>query len=156
MQKYIYGTGVLFLGYLYFNRNPDRKIPVGNNLVSPADGTIESIIDSKIEIFIGILDVHYQRSPCDGYITNVIEQNGSNRNAIELSTIFGDITVERWSGLIARTVITFIETGDHINKGDIFGRILLGSHCSITIPNNLSIIVNVGQHILAGETIIAE
>jgi len=154
-NKYIYGIGTLVLGYLYFNRNPDRKIPLGNNLVAPSDGTVK-LIDNKIEIFIGLLDVHYQRTPCDGYITNVIERNSNNRNIIELSTAFGNITIERWSGFMARTVMTFVRTGDYINKGDRLGRILLGSHCTITIPNNLSIVVNLGQHLLAGRTIIAE
>jgi len=47
--------------YFYFNRNPDRIIQPG--IVSPADGTIKIINNNRIEIFIDLTDVHYQRAP---------------------------------------------------------------------------------------------
>src|SRR5688572_31628947 len=35
-------------GYLeYFARDPERTIPAGNNIVSPADGVIQNISDRK-------------------------------------------------------------------------------------------------------------
>lgn len=156
------GSLLLLKGYVFFNRNPVRKITSGNNFVAPADGVVEKIEkDSrgyiKIQIFIGLGDVHYQRSPFFGSIVNIINITGdSSCNKIELSTIFGNTIIERWSGILARTVRTSVKVGDVVNKGDIIGRILLGSHCSITIPKSLKVKVYEGDHLLAGETIIAE
>ena len=146
-------------GYKYFNRNPNRTIPSGNNFVAPADGIVESIERDnrgyiKIQIFIGLTDVHYQRSPFFGSVVNIT--GNSSCNKIELSTIFGNTTIERWSGILARTVVTKVKVGDIVGKGDIIGRILLGSHCSITIPKSMTISVCVGDHLLAGETVVAE
>lgn len=157
-QYLIYGlVTVLPVGYIYFNRNPDRDIPEGDNLVSPADGIIQKIENNKIEIFIQITDVHYQRSPFTGTITNISPTNqNTSYNNIELSTTFGSINIERWAGKLARTILTFVKSGEIVNKGEIIGRILLGSHCSVTVPTNMTIKVNVGDHLLAGETIIAE
>lgn len=156
MKKiYYYGLFTLLLGYALFNRNPIRNIPIGNNFTAPADGTIVDITNNRIEIFIGITDVHYQRSPFDGIITKVIEDNPLY-NVIELDTPLGYTIIERWAGDLARTIITYVKIGDNVKKGQIIGRILLGSHTAITIPPELMIKVNIGDHIIAGETIIAE
>lgn len=155
MKLLSYIIPTIFLGYLYFNRNPSRNIPLGDNLVSPADGTIQSIKDNRIDIFISITDVHYQRAPQNGQITNIIQDNPLY-NIIELETKLGYITIERWAGELARTIITYVKPNQYIEKGDIIGRILLGSHTSITIPPYLTIKVESYQHVIAGETIIAE
>lgn len=152
LSSYIIPT--VLLGYLYFNRNPNRNIPAGDSIVSPADGTIQSIKDNRIEIFINLYDVHVQRAPQSGQITNIIDYN-STYNLIELETQLGNITVERWAGELARTVTTDVKLNQYIEKGQIIGRILLGSHASITIPLGLTIKVTEGQHVFAGETILA-
>lgn len=144
----------IFLGYLYFNRNPFRNIPIGDTIVSPADGTVQSIQSNRIDIFINITDVHYQRAPFQGQITNIISPT-PEYNVIELETKLGHVTIERWAGEIAKTITTYVKIGDYVNKGDVIGRILLGSHTSITIPPFLSIKVKPYQHVIAGETIIA-
>lgn len=157
-KKLGYILAGLIIGYLYFNRCPDRKISSGDNIVSPTDGTITSIQDNKINIFIGITDVHCQRSPYDGIITQIIEPNPTT-STIYLSTSLGDIIIERSAGTLARTIRTYYKVGDFLKKGDVFGKILLGSHCSIILPNlplNWQIKVNTGQHLTAGETIIAQ
>lgn len=154
-KKLIIGaSGALIAGILYFNRNPDRLVPTGYNLVSPADGDIISIQNNRIEIFINITDVHFQRAPCDTIVKYIT--GDSSYNKMWLSTSFGNIVIERWSGIIARTVITYVNIGDFISKGKEIGRILLGSHCSITVPLNMTIKVSIGDHLLAGETVIAE
>ncbi len=149
-----YGLSAIILGYLYFNRNPYRSIPEGDNFVSPADGIIQSIQFNRIEIFIDITDIHYQRSPFEGQIINIIEDSPSY-NVIEINTPLGYTVIERWGGELARTVITYVKKDQYVKKGDIIGRIILGSHASITIPPDLNILVRPNQHVLAGETIIA-
>jgi phosphatidylserine decarboxylase len=143
------------IGYMYFNRNPPRIIPSGQNLVSPADGTIIDINNNRIDMFLSIFDVHFQRSPSDGRITNIFEPT-KQYSLIEIDSSLGHLTIERWAGELARTVSTFVKIGNYVKKGDSIGRILLGSHCSITIPPWLTIKVKIGDHVIAGETIIAE
>lgn len=152
-KTFSYGIGII-LTYLFFNRRPIRKITIGENLTAPADGKIISIENNKIEIFIGILNNHYQLAPYDGIITKIYEPT-KEYSLIEMDTYLGHITIERWAGELARTVTTHVKLGQQVNKGDIIGRILLGSHAAITIPPGLPIKVKIGQHILAGETIIA-
>lgn len=154
MKILSYVIPAVFLGYLYFNRNPSRNIPIGNNIVSPADGTIQSIQSNKINIFINLSDVHVQRAPQSGQITNIIDYN-STYNLIELNSNLGYIIIERWAGKLARTVTTYVEPGQYIEKGQVIGRILLGSHTSITIPSDLTIKVIEGQRVFAGETVLA-
>jgi phosphatidylserine decarboxylase len=89
-----------FYRYYYFLRNPERKIPGGNNLVSPADGYVLYIKElngneipfsvkkgNKIElkelletekeynlligIFMTPLSVHYNRFPFSGQVKNI-------------------------------------------------------------------------------------
>ncbi len=130
-----------------------RVIPSGNNVVSPADGTIMSINDSKIDIFIGLSDVHYQRAPYSGIITG--SESTPDYNRLEIFSDIGFIIVERWGGILARSVSTFVTVWSEVSKGQIIGRILLGSHASITLPQNVVISARVGDHVIAGETIIA-
>lgn len=152
---FTYGIGIIILGYVYFNRNPDRLIPIGDTIVSPADGTIQYIKDNRIDIFINITDVHYQRAPFQGQIFNIMQESPLY-NVIELETRLGHIIIERWAGELARTVITYVKPNQYVEKGQIIGKILLGSHTSIMIPPYLTIKVKPYQHVLAGETILAE
>jgi phosphatidylserine decarboxylase len=148
-------TGIAVLGYTYFSRNPIRITPFGDNVISPADGIIENISDNKIDIHIGIGDVHWQRSPVDGIISDIY--GNSSDNYIKLnSPKYGDFIIQRKGVPFINNVITFVKTGDIIYKGDILGRITFGSFCSITIPPDLMIKVDIGQHVLAGETVIAK
>ncbi len=92
---------VLFL--VQFYRNPERVIPKGNQIVSPADGKIIKIMTVNtgyvridkgmlgkvqmlardiakecivVSIFMSPLDVHYNRSPIDGKIKKVRHVEG--------------------------------------------------------------------------------
>ena len=88
---------------LIFLRNPEREIPKGKNIVSPADGKVIDIIEFKgkdikiekgmlgkiktltkdigsqvyiISIFMSPLDVHYNRGPVSGEILSVKHEKG--------------------------------------------------------------------------------
>jgi len=91
----------LFWRYIWFFRNPHRSVPAGNNIVSPADGTVVYVqevepgkpvivvkqgtsatikdiaredMDSPkllIGVFMSPLDVHYNRAPLTGKIESV-------------------------------------------------------------------------------------
>ncbi|MFP4423611.1 MAG: phosphatidylserine decarboxylase [Candidatus Woesearchaeota archaeon] len=109
--------GAVIIGFLvfwrfYFLRDPHRNIPEGNVIVSPADGIILDIIDTKdkeliipkrymgkiktlcsdisssckvISIFMSPLDVHINRMPVRGKVLSVIHKKGSFKpvNSVE-------------------------------------------------------------------------
>jgi len=72
------GTDRGFLAF--FERDPERAIPSGNNIVVPADGLLLSI-DRRGETqyvvsALSYWDVHVQRVPCDGVVTSVSDAGG--------------------------------------------------------------------------------
>lgn len=94
---------VLILFLLNFYRDPKRKIPSGNNIVSPADGKIIQILKIKkdkaivnkgflgkietltkdiakecyvISIFMSPFDVHINRAPTEGKIESIKHEKG--------------------------------------------------------------------------------
>ena len=93
--------------------------------------------------------------PCDCTILNI--KNDDNYNDFfTIFTKYGEILIERKGGILARSLRTFVKEGDRLNKGDEFGRILLGSHCWITLPDSFDTLkVKVGDVLKAGETILA-
>ena len=104
--------GLLIASFLLnFYRDPERKIPKGNNIVSPADGRVISIIDTSkkeikvnkglfgkvnvftkdiakecyaVSIFMSPLDVHINRSPIGGTIKSVKHTKGKFFKAYDL------------------------------------------------------------------------
>src|ERR1700678_1035693 len=65
----------------WFFRDPERPIPVGPVAVSPADGKVVSVVGegnglTRISIFLNIFDVHVNRSPVSGIITDFVYQKG--------------------------------------------------------------------------------
>src|SRR5438876_12374776 len=77
---------LLTLFMLYFFRDPERTIPAGSDIiVSPADGRVTRVQpvapgnpDSAtvVSIFLSPLDVHINRSPIAGNVTDVTYTRG--------------------------------------------------------------------------------
>ncbi|HIC92427.1 MAG TPA: phosphatidylserine decarboxylase family protein, partial [Syntrophaceae bacterium] len=77
---------VLFL--IYFFRDPERITPVENKgIISPADGKVISVDEHfenrflkekvvKISIFMSLWDVHINRIPLDGKISDIFYKTG--------------------------------------------------------------------------------
>src|SRR5579862_2585802 len=65
---------------LYFFRDPERAIPSGPVVVSPADGKVVAVkeegANTRISIFLNIFDVHVNRTPIAGTIADVRYQKG--------------------------------------------------------------------------------
>src|SRR4030095_13734698 len=64
-------SGHIDSGFIeFFNRDPDRLVPPGRNLVSPADGVIKDIaVENGVTYFVVGLsywDVHVVRTPVAG------------------------------------------------------------------------------------------
>ncbi|RJP55488.1 MAG: phosphatidylserine decarboxylase family protein [Deltaproteobacteria bacterium] len=168
----------LFL--LYFFRNPERRIPdFKGSVVAPADGKVihagEYLEDRflggktiKISIFMSIFNVHINRIPTSGRITDVFYKKGrffsanfdkasllNEHNAVLMETENGKkVLFVQIAGLVARRIICWIKKGDSVVRGQRFGLICFGSRVDIFLPLETKIDVKIGQRVKGGETIL--
>jgi phosphatidylserine decarboxylase len=87
--------------YLYFVRDPERRIPDGNNIVSPADGIVVYVREIEVEeitkvpglqfdggkligIHMSIFNVHINRAPISGRIEKLFYYKGKNLSMIKM------------------------------------------------------------------------
>ncbi len=164
---------ILFLFSAYFFRDPERFPPrLENVIVSPADGRIlkiEEIEDNyKISIFMGLFDVHINRAPISGKIIEKKYQKGKFFNAsldkaseenermeYLIQTENFTYKLSQIAGIIARRIVSYINSGDYVNIGEKIGMIKFGSRAEIVVPKKfVKVIVSEGQKVYAGETII--
>ena len=169
---------ILLIFTFYFFRDPERVIPLGEDiLVSPADGLITNITEfkegkknyTKVSIFLSVFNVHIQRLPVSGEITKIDYIEGKFINAtldkasednerlrLTLKSGSNNIYVTQIAGLIARRIICYLKVNERVNQGDRYGIIKFGSRVDIEFPNSYNLMVNVGQQCIGGETIIAK
>jgi phosphatidylserine decarboxylase len=163
--------------FIIFFRDPYRDI--GNGIVAPADGRIQYInqyFDSNIgectiiSTFMNLHNVHVNRMPLDGLIKDVDHILGSHlpafkkeserneRVIITIDTDIGTLKLIQIAGTLARRIVTYVNKGDKIKKGEKIGIIRFGSRVDIYMPSkkikNLN--VKLGDRIKAGEKSIAE
>ena len=164
----------LGLAIMLFFRDPERKVPKGDNLIiSPADGHIIRIEKTdcgpEISIFLSILNVHVNRSPVNGIIRSakffpgkfhIASKNEAmsenQRNEIEIETANGIVRMNQISGSIARRTILWKKSGDSIIAGDRIGLIRFGSRVDLFLPRGSEINIQLKQKVIAGETIIGK
>ncbi len=166
---------------LYFFRDPERKVPEGDNLiVSPADGKVVCIdnvehapfIDGpakRVCIFLNLFSVHINRTPITGkvayrhyapgkfYSADLPKASTDNeQNAIGIEAADGyRVLVKQIAGLVARRILCWKNPGDELAIGERFGLIRFGSRTEIYMPLDAKIEVKVGQHVSGASTIIA-
>ncbi len=176
------GIVLLLIAYtFYFFRDPDRMIPPGEKtVVAAADGKISDIVEieenevlhqpmRRVAIFLSVFDVHVNRAPIAGEITCLIDRpgkfldarhtNASMQNARRTWAIRGageTVIVRQITGAIARRIVGWSSVGDVLQKGERFGMIRFGSRTEVYLPVDSNILVNVGDKVRGGETIIAE
>ncbi|MBI5241392.1 MAG: phosphatidylserine decarboxylase [Elusimicrobia bacterium] len=161
----------------YFFRDPERRHPDdADKIYSPGDGRVLSIEqegpddETTIRIFLSIFNVHLQRAPCAGTITDAEYIKGSFRAAmkhaaranercvirIEPKGRPGTVVVEQIAGLIARRIECWKGIGDAVAAGERYGMIHFGSQVAVTLPGTVRVTVLVGDNVTAGVTPIAE
>src|SRR3954466_15312712 len=135
--------------FLWFFRDPDRKIPGEPGLiVSPADGkaTDVSVIQlngeprTRISLFLNVFNVHVNRTPIAGVVKQVQYQKGKFGNAMgavssadneqNIVTVEGEgqtVIFKQIAGLLARRIVFDKKVGDTITRGERIGLIKFGS-----------------------------
>ncbi|NHN92021.1 phosphatidylserine decarboxylase [Acetobacter sicerae] len=176
----------LFFGFcLYFFRDPERIAPAREGLVlAPADGRIVSIekIAPPVELgmgetpvwrvatFLSVLDVHVNRMPVAGTVTRIAYHEGkflnasldkastdNERNAMSITLPDGRmVAVVQIAGLIARRIVCSVKEGERLEAGERFGLIRFGSRTDVYLPPGVEPLVEVGQTMIGGETVVAE
>jgi phosphatidylserine decarboxylase len=180
-RRYGWATGFAALGafFAYFFRDPERRIPAGEGLVvSPADGRVvfAGPADprwsppgawSQITIFLSPMDVHMNRTPVDGTVTRVEYRAGTFLPAYkeeasqnELNEIWIDhrgtlVVVRQIVGVLARRIVCRVVEGQTLARGERIGLMKFGSRMDVFLPPDAEILVRVGQHVVAGETVLA-
>ena len=177
------GVGLTVWVY-YFFRDPERVVPNEDGImVSPADGIV-SLLEpavppselglgsepmTRVSVFMSVFNCHVNRIPAAGRITTVAyhhgkflnasldkasEQNERNGITVELSDgrQYGVVQI---AGLVARRIMCWSEEGSDMQRGERFGLIRFGSRLDIYLPNGTEPTVQIGQTMIAGETIIA-
>jgi phosphatidylserine decarboxylase len=161
----------------YFFRDPHREITTDENLVvSAADGRVTRIeklnpedSDSPIvvSVFLSIFDVHINRSPIAGEITNVVYSKGkfviatredasqiNEQNALTIKNERMTVVCKQIAGVVARRIVCWKRAGDCVALGERFGLIRFGSRTDLILPKEVKIAVKIGDKVRGGVTII--
>ena len=160
----------------YFFRDPRRSVPIEPGIVvAPADGlvTIVRLADgaanpeSLISIFLSPLDVHINRSPISGLITEIAYKKGKYLMATKAEsrllneqntlTIQGDeLTVRctQIAGILARRIVCWKRAGDPVKCGERFGMIKFSSRTDLLLPPNVEVTIREGMRVRGGVTIV--
>ena len=177
-----YALPVLLLAafFLWFFRDPERRIPEASGsvvpLVSPGDGKVTdvSVVASggnprnRISIFLSVFDVHVNRSPIAGVIREVRYQRGQFLNAMgahsaeeneqNIVTVEGEgrkVIFKQIAGLIARRIVFNFKVGDHVACGERVGLIKFGSRVDVLFDRDAAIQVKPGDRVKGGATVLA-
>ncbi len=157
---------------LYFFRDPERAIPEGPVAVSPADGKVVAVRreenHARVSIFLNVFDVHVNRAPIAGTITDVFYSKGrflvasreeaSAQNEQNTVTVQGQgtrVVFKQIAGLIARRIVFYRKPGDVVAMGERIGLIKFGSRVDVLFGPEWSIRVREGERVAAGSTVLA-
>ena len=174
---YIVVPLVLAAFFLWFFRDPERVIPAeAGAVVSPADGKVTDVstteVDgqprTRISIFLSVFDVHVNRSPVAGVITNVEYRHGRFRNAMSaasaveneqnIMTVEGDghtVIFKQIAGVLARRIVFAKKLGDRVARGERVGLIKFGSRTDVLLEPAADVRIAVGDRVRGGATVLA-
>ena len=163
--------------FLWFFRDPQRTVPDGEGLiVSPGDGLVTETAAistpegprQRISIFLSVFDVHVNRSPIAGVLTQVRYRKGEYLNAMNPSsadrneqnavTVRGpgfEVTFKQIAGLLARRIVFNFSEGDAVERGQRVGLIKFGSRVDVLLPAEAALRVKIGQRVKGGSSVLA-
>jgi phosphatidylserine decarboxylase len=174
-------VGVFFLFNLYFFRDPNRATPEDPRaIISSGDGKVVQIVEEfepnyfhdrvwRVSIFLSVFDVHVNRIPISGTVNYIrfvpgkyllaFKEKASLENeqtAIGITNESGyQVMFKQIAGIIARRIVCGLVEGQTVKAGDRMGLIRYGSRIDMLFPLSAKILVDEGQKVFGGETIIA-
>lgn len=166
------------------DRSPDRAAVTDPDVVlAPADGKVMHAGPgqpgvappgewNQVSIFLSAFDVHINRAPYGGRVTEVTHRPGrwlaayraesaheNERSEIVVTRTVGGaertVVTRQIVGLMARRVVTRVRPGDDLATGDRIGLMKFGSRMDIFVPPEVELRVTRGERVTAGESVIA-
>jgi phosphatidylserine decarboxylase len=163
--------------FLWFFRDPERVIPnAAGAVVSPGDGkvtdvsfvTVKGEKQTRISIFLSVFDVHVNRSPIAGVVSEVRYQRGKFLNAMNEASaeqneqnivrVEGDgqvVVFKQIAGLLARRIVFHPKVGDRLGRGQRVGLIKFGSRVDVLFDPAAAIQIKVGDRVRGGASVLA-
>jgi len=166
--------------FVFFFRDPDRRATASaNDVLSPADGRVLVAGDAEsaaappgawkqVSIFLSPMDVHVNRMPVSGRVTRVTFQRGRFLPAYHTDAAATNERSEVWIdhggqfvvarqivGILARRVVCRTAVGAQVAAGDRYGIMKFGSRMDIFVPTSADVLVQIGETVRGGETVIA-
>jgi phosphatidylserine decarboxylase len=172
-----WGGSPLFAAALFcawFFRDPERLLPAGPVALSPADGKVVCVVregdrQTRVSIFLNIFDVHVNRAPIGGVITDITYQKGqflvasrenasslNEQNVVTIRTEDGTkVVYKQIAGLIARRIVCYKKVGDIVQSGERVGLIKFGSRVDVIFGPEWRVEVTPGMRVVGGSSVIA-
>jgi phosphatidylserine decarboxylase len=163
--------------FLWFFRDPERRIPQeAGAVVSPGDGKVTDVSPvtsgsnklTRISIFLSVFNVHVNRSPIAGTISEIRYQRGKYLNAMSrasadeneqnIVTVEGDgqtVVFKQIAGLLARRIVFHPRVGDRLERGQRVGLIKFGSRVDVLLDATAALQVKVGDRVKGGASVLA-
>ncbi len=163
-----------------FFRDPLRDGPRGDELVlAPADGKVVSVIPIdepvflrgpavRVSIFMNVFNVHVNRYPTRGrvgfraYVKGKFGHAGpekastdNEQSSVGLDTPRGKLLIKQIAGSIARRIVTDHAEGAEVGQAERMGLIRFGSRVDLFVPPGADVLVKVGEHTKAAQTVVA-
>ena len=170
-----------------FFRDPERRCdvepPAADDVLSPADGMVmvagepqEGVAPEgdwqQVSVFLSVVDVHVNRAPYRGQVTEYSYRPGSFLAAYRRESAHRNERSELWLrdsdgpttrtvvfrqivGVLARRIVTRTGVGQHLATGERMGLMKFGSRMDVFVPRDCAVLVRVGQRVRGGETVIA-
>lgn len=158
----------------FFFRDPFRMAPEDESaILAAADGRVTRIDEDEngklVSVFMSPFDVHINRSPISGVVTNAEYLPGrkapATSNSASLTNERNTLTIEgsgltvrctQIAGIMARRIVCWSKEGDTLKRGEKFGLIKFSSRTDVAMPASVELMVKIGDHVKAGETVIAK
>jgi phosphatidylserine decarboxylase len=146
-----------------------------NGVLAPADGRVVSVEDAvdpfvgpsvRVAVFLSPLDVHVNRAPIAGVVTDTVYTPGrfvaaydpaaesNERCAVRIQGDHARVTTVQIAGVAARRILCRVGAGDKLAAGERFGMIRFGSRTDCYMPRGTEVTVRVGEHVRGGQTVI--
>lgn len=123
----------------------------------------------RVCVFMNVFNVHVNRAPVPGVITKIAYHAGqflnasfdkaselNERSSMALRIPDGRTVVAvQIAGLVARRIVSRVKEGQSLNRGERYGLIRFGSRVDVYLPEGSIVSAQLGQKVVAGETILA-
>nr|MBB6150127.1 phosphatidylserine decarboxylase [Mucilaginibacter sp. SP1R1] len=179
----IYILSFMFLAVIVqFFRSPFFDISIDETTVlCPADGKVvvieeteetEYLKDKRIQlsVFMSPVNVHVNRNPISGVVSYFKYHKGkylvawhpkssteNERTTVVVQNSEGvSVLFRQIAGALARRIVWYVKEGDIVDQGQQFGFIKFGSRVDVFLPLGTKILVNIGDVVKGGRTILAE